>query len=72
MICLCSWLHNKKKANKKPWYRVSPPGATVGNDAYSRLSGWVRDVIAPPENGHTGALGRKGLNQAGRGNDTIG
>jgi hypothetical protein len=43
-----------KKDKKKPWYRMSPSGATVGNDAYSRLSGLVHDAIAPPENGHTG------------------
>ena len=61
-----------KKDNKKPWSQVSPPGATVGNDGYPRLSGWVRDAIAPPENGHTGAMCWKGLRKAGRGNDTIG
>ncbi len=72
MICLCSWLHNEKKANKKPWVLGESSRCHGGNDAYSRLSGRVRDVIAPPENGHTGALGQKGLNQAGRGNDTIG
>ncbi len=72
MLCLCFSLHVGGKRNKKPWYLMSPPGATVFYCAFSRLSGQVRDVIAPSENGHTGTLSQKGLNRTRWGADTIG